>query len=134
MTASEICKVIDNDLIRLIHNIVVLIKIAVPIVLVILGMLDFAKGVIASKEDEIKKGQQTFIKRVISAFIVFFVITIVQLLMSFISSDDGGIWSCANQILNGIPNPEVSENIDRKNVENKEINNQEEIESTDNSE
>lgn len=118
MTASEICKVIDNDLIRLIHNIVVLIKIAVPIVLVILGMLDFAKGVIASKEDEIKKGQQTFIKRVVSAFVVFFVVTIVQLLMSFISPKDGGIWSCANQILNGVPNPEVSEKVDDKNGNN----------------
>ena len=118
MDASEICRSIDNDLIYLIHNIVLLIKIAVPIVLVILGMIDFAKGVIASKEDEIKKGQQTFFKRVIAAFIVFFIVTIVQLLMSFVS-DDGGVWTCANQILNGVPNPEVSEKVDDKNTENK---------------
>lgn len=108
MDASNICKYIDNDLIHLIHNIVLLIKIAVPIVLVILGMLDFAKGVIASKEDEIKKGQQTFFKRVIAAIIVFFVVTIVQLLMSFISSDDSSIWTCANQILNGESNFEYA--------------------------
>ena len=118
MDASEICRSIDNDLIYLIHNIVLLIKIAVPIVLVILGMIDFAKGVIASKEDEIKKGQQTFFKRVIAAIIVFFIVTIVQLLMSFVS-DDGGVWTCANQILNGVPNPEVSEKVDDKNTENK---------------
>lgn len=125
MDASNICKYIDNDLIHLIHNIVLLIKIAVPVVLVILGMIDFAKGVIASKEDEIKKGQQTFFKRVIAAIIVFFVVTIVQLLMSFISSDDSSIWTCANQILNGVPNAEVENNngnVDKGNAGSKASN------------
>lgn len=102
MNASGICSMIDSDLVHFIHSIVVLIKIAVPVVLVIFGMLDFMKGVIASKEDEIKKGQQIFIKRLIAGAIVFFVITIVQLVMSFVSNDDNSIWACANQILNGI--------------------------------
>lgn len=130
MDASNICKYIDNDLIHLIHNIVLLIKIAVPVVLVILGMIDFAKGVIASKEDEIKKGQQTFFKRVIAAIIVFFVVTIVQLLMSFISSDDSSIWTCANQILNGVPNAEVENNngnVENKGAEQKETQTKEEV-------
>ena len=101
MNASQICNMLDADLIRFIHNIIVIIKIAVPIILVILGMLDFAKGVTSGKEDEIKKGQGIFIKRLIAGACVFFVVTIVQLVMSFVSSDDNSFWNCANQILNG---------------------------------
>jgi hypothetical protein len=101
MSASEICGILDKDLVNFIHNIIVILKIAVPILLVIFGMIDFAKGVTAGKEDEIKKGQDIFIKRLIAAACVFFVVTIVQLVMSLVSSDDDSFWSCANGILNG---------------------------------
>ena len=110
MTATEICRLIDNDLIAFIHKIFVVIKIGVPVLLIILGMLDLGKGVVASKEDEIKKGQQIFIKRLVAAILVFFVVTIVQLVMNFASPDDGSFWTCANQILNGIPNRSVFDN------------------------
>lgn len=101
MDANQICDLLDSDLITFIHNIIVLLKIAVPVILVFLGMLDLAKGVISSKEEEIKKGQQTFIKRLIAGILVFLVVTIVQLVMGLISKDDSSIWNCANQILNG---------------------------------
>lgn len=84
----------------LISTAVLIIKIVVPILLIIFGMLDLGKSVIASKEDEIKKGQQTFIKRVIAAVIVFFVIQIVQLLVSFISRDQD-VTRCFNCFVNG---------------------------------
>lgn len=63
---------------------VTLIKIGVPIILVIFGMLDMGKAVMAQKEDEIKKGQQTLIKRCIAAAIVFFVVTIVELVVGLL--------------------------------------------------
>lgn len=84
----------------IIHTIIVLIKVVVPILLIIFGMLDLGKAVIASKEDEIKKGQQTFIKRIIAALIVFFVIQIVQLLVKFASSSDVDIINCMNCFIN----------------------------------
>lgn len=101
MNATQICNLLDADLVTFIHNVIVVIKIAVPIILVIFGMLDLAKGVMAGKEDEIKKGQQVFIKRIIAAVFVFLVITIVQLVMGVVSSDDNSFWNCADQILNG---------------------------------
>lgn len=101
MDATQICGLLDADLVTFIHNIVVVIKVAVPVILIIFGMLDFAKGVMAGKEDEIKKGQQVFIKRIIAAVFVFLVITIVQLVMGVVSSDDNSFWNCADQILNG---------------------------------
>ena len=57
--------------------------------------------VIAAKEDEIKKGQQTFIKRAIAAIIVFFVIQIVQIIVRFVSGNDQNIASCFNCFING---------------------------------
>lgn len=85
----------------LISTAILLIKIVVPILLIIFGMLDLGKAVVASKEDEIKKGQQTFIKRVIAAVIVFFVIQIVQLLIGFVSNGDQNISRCFNCFVNG---------------------------------
>lgn len=62
---------------------VIIIQIAVPVLLVIFGMLDLFKGIMAQKEDEIKKGQQIFIKRLISGALVFFVFVIVKVVISF---------------------------------------------------
>ena len=85
----------------IVSTIVTVIKIAVPILLIIFGMLDLGKAVIASKEDEIKKGQQTFIKRAIAAVIVFFVIQVVQIIVRFVSGNDQNIASCFNCFING---------------------------------
>lgn len=85
----------------IISTIVLIIKIAVPILLIIFGMLDLGKAVVASKEDEIKKGQQLFIKRAISAVLVFFVIQIVQIIIRFLASSEPSVVQCFNCFVNG---------------------------------
>ena len=86
-----------------VHTVILVIQIAVPIVLVIMGMLDLFKAITAQKEDEIKKGQQMFIKRLLAAAIVFFVIAIVKLLFSFVADDkNGNMIDCVNCFLNGV--------------------------------
>lgn len=92
---------IDMQIPRTVHLIIVVLKIAIPVILVILGMMDLLKGVTASKEDEIKKGQQMFIKRLIAAVLVFFVVTIVQLVISFAAKDSTNIMGCAKCFING---------------------------------
>jgi len=72
------------------------IQIAVPIVLVIMGSLDLTKAMTAGKEDEIKKGQQLFIKRLIYAALVFLVFIIVKLLISVVADNTSiDIMDCA---------------------------------------
>lgn len=92
---------VDNKIPNTVHTIILIIQIAVPILLVVFGMMDLMKGVMAQKEDEIKKGQQTFIKRLIAAAIVFFVIAIVKMVVSFVADDDQDIMSCFNAFVNG---------------------------------
>lgn len=102
LDAREICSNIGTEISTFIHNIILVIKIAVPIVLVLFGMLDLGKGVVAGKEDEIKKGQNTFIKRLLAGVIVFFMVSITQLVTSLIDKESGGeFWTCANKIMNG---------------------------------
>ena len=105
MILDDICGLIDDNLASLIHTAIIILKIAIPILLILYGMLDFGKGVIAGKEDEIKSGQHLFIRRAISAFLVFFVVTIVQTLILLVDdkneSNESDIWDCANMILNG---------------------------------
>lgn len=91
---------IDEKIPNAVHTVIVAIKVVVPILLVVFGMIDLMKGITAQKEDEIKKGQNIFIKRLITAAIIFFVISIVQLIISFVA-DDEGIMNCANCFING---------------------------------
>ena len=55
-----------------------LLKIATPIIIIITGMLDMLKAVSAQKEDEIKKGQQKFLRRLLAGAVVFLVFVIVE--------------------------------------------------------
>lgn len=86
--------------IKLIKNgLIPLLQIGIPILLIVFGMLDLGKAVIASKEDEIKKAQGILIKRIIYAVAVFFVVTIVVLVFNLLvtsgASENGDVrtWS-----------------------------------------
>ena len=95
--------VMDSMIPNLISTIINIIKIAVPILLVIFGMLDLGKAVMAQKEDEIKKGQQTFVKRLIAAVIVFLVIFVVQIVIGLVAprGENADVWSCFDCLING---------------------------------
>lgn len=100
---TNISTEIDVKIPDLVHKIILVIQIAVPVILVIFGMLDLFKGLTAQKEDEIKKGQQTLVKRLIAAAIVFFVVVIVKLLIGFVAGDDkDSIMKCASCFVNGV--------------------------------
>lgn len=89
---------------QLTSTIVDLLKIGVPVLLIIFGMLDFGKAVIAQKEDEIKKSQNLFIKRLLSAALVFFVFIIVEVVFNLVAGEDQtkneSIWNCVNCFIN----------------------------------
>ena len=61
------------------------IKIVIPVILIILGMLDMGKAVTSGKDDEIKKQMIVFLKRAIAAIVVFFIPSIVGLIMQIIN-------------------------------------------------
>ncbi len=103
---------VPDTLFNAVATIIRLIKIVVPILLIIWGMIDFAKSVIAKKEEDIKNYRKAFVSRLISALLVFLVIWIVQLALSLVSGVEkqshvegqttGDIWACSKKFINGV--------------------------------
>ena len=93
----------DTMIPELTNTAVTIIKIVIPVILIFFGMLDLGKAVMAQKEDEIKKGQQMFVKRLVAAVIVFLVFVIVQTVVSLVSNDSN-ITSCSKCFINADEN------------------------------
>lgn len=74
------------DVIKLLVNVVNILKWIIPMGLILFGMLDLGKAVIAGKEDEMKKAQGTLIKRMIYAVAIFLVVTIVTFVTGLVGS------------------------------------------------
>ena len=101
--SGEPLLVMDSMIPNLVSTAIDIIKIVVPILLVVLGMLDLGKAVMAQKDDEIKKGQQTFVKRLVAAVIVFLVVFVVQIVLGLVAprGENSNVWSCFDCIVNG---------------------------------
>ena len=69
-TVGDFCSS-TKDLLRVVGIVLYIFKIAIPIVIIALGMFDFGKAVIAEKEDEIKKQTKRLIYRVIAVDLIF---------------------------------------------------------------
>ncbi len=106
-TLPEACKDVPERIFNIVSLIITIMKFGIPVLLIIFGMLDLGKAVIASKEDEIKKGQQLFIKRTITAVIVFFVVVVVQLVIGLAAGENekDNIWNCVQGFVKGVDCP-----------------------------
>lgn len=94
------CKsLIGDNLAKKIEKYFNIIKIAIPIMLIALGIVDFAQAVFAGDEEKMKKAQKTFIRRIIASVLIFLTPILVKLLLllanevwSNISADGCGIF------------------------------------------
>lgn len=71
----------DPSIMELVNDVLKYPRFIVPIIILVLGTLDFFKAVMAGKEDEMKKAQKTFIKRVIIGVLVFLVPVLINAIM-----------------------------------------------------
>ena len=72
---------IDDDLRNKIGSYFNIIKIAVPIILIFFGIIEFSKAIFAGDEEQMKKAQKNFIIRLGIAVIFFLTPTIVDFLL-----------------------------------------------------
>ena len=102
-TENNICNMKDIPMALpiFISNIIKLFKIIVPIVLILMGMIDFTRAVISSDEKQMKESQSRFIRRILAAVIIFFVVAIVQFAFNAIGADNDNIVGCINCFVNG---------------------------------
>ena len=73
---------LSHRLIVWITNIFRWVKYILPVVVIILGILDFIKAIGADKDDELKKAQGRFIRRLIAAALVFIIPLILEFLLT----------------------------------------------------
>lgn len=88
---AESISLCDGDLkpvISLLKNVVQLFQFGIPILLIIFGLIDLGKAVIAGKEDEMKKAQGTLIKRFIYAVAAFLIVSLVSFAMGLVGSTE----------------------------------------------
>lgn len=52
-------------------------KIVIPILIIVFGMLDLGKAVVASKDDEIKKAIKSLAMRAVAGIVIFFIPSLV---------------------------------------------------------
>lgn len=64
------------------------IKIGVPIIFIIMGMLDFGKVVFGKPDKEMDKAKKSFGYRLVSAVLVFLVVSIVEMVLPLITTED----------------------------------------------
>lgn len=61
-------------------------KIAIPILIIVFGMIDLGKAVVASKDDEIKKALKQLMLRAVAGVVIFFIPNLVGLIFSMVNS------------------------------------------------
>ena len=79
---------LGDDLLDLLAEIFSYVQIAAPILLIVLGSVDFAQAVFSDDKDALKKATSRFVKRAIVCVVIFFVPLILNYLLNFV--DDIG--------------------------------------------
>ena len=76
---APIVKIIKNGVFPI-------VQIGIPILLIVFGTIDLGKAVISSDDKEVKQAQSRLIKRCIYAVAIFFITTIVSIIMSLVAT------------------------------------------------
>ena len=94
------CGCMPASLTDLTSRMYLLLKIAAPALLLIIGGFEMVKAMTAADESAIKKAQQKLIKKVVAAAAVFVLLTAIQLLASVLGADTDAM-QCLDYLLNG---------------------------------
>lgn len=86
--ATSTCQTLKPFL-NIVGYVVIIVKIVIPILLIVFGMLDVGKSVIASKPDEVSKNLRSFAMRCVGAVLIFFIPSIVSVLINAVAQTGG---------------------------------------------
>lgn len=89
LTSCE--EVLGSSMLELLQYFFDIFKYAVPLIVMVLIMVDFAKAVLAGSEDQIKKAQSTAVKRLVLGVALFLLPTLIDFLLGLIGIGTCGI-------------------------------------------
>ena len=62
------------------------LKVIIPIIIIVLGTVDFAKAVINEKDDDLSSAARTLIRRILIGVFIFFIPTIVSVIFNRVAT------------------------------------------------
>ncbi len=80
---------------RFIGYILFIIKILIPVILIIMGSINFGKAVLDSNNDSVKKAGITFATQIVSAVVIFLIPTIVNFVFGLLPQENVSYENCA---------------------------------------
>lgn len=100
-TDSAACQDQDiGNVVYLVKKLVGIMEIAAPVIVIILGSVDFLKATMAKDEQEMDKDKKRFVNRLILAVIIFLIFAVFQLITNILVAadvDHSNAWlSCWN--------------------------------------
>ena len=99
IVTGDVCDTSSNTffIFQIAYTVVLVIQIAVPFVLIVLGSIDFFKSVVAGDEKEMKQKRKPFVQRLIAAVVIFLLPFLINLIIKtfFSKSQFGDCWNKA---------------------------------------
>ena len=84
----------------IIFTIIDIVKIVVPLLIIVLGMIDYTKATTSSDEKALQKSTLALLRRLIAGVVVFFVPTIITAFISLLNNATGGNFTIEECIIN----------------------------------
>lgn len=73
-----------HELLQVVGWILTIVKIVIPLVIIVLGLIDLGKAAVSSKPEEIKKSATSLAWRAAGGILIFFVPTLVMVIFGFV--------------------------------------------------
>ncbi len=75
-----------HSLLGLVGWAITIFKIAIPLIIIVLGVIDLGKAAVSSKPEEIKKSAISLVWRFVGGIVIFFIPTIIMLVFGFVGN------------------------------------------------
>ena len=96
------CGWLPENTMLLIHNLYNIVRFLIPVLIVIMGAMDFVKSIASANNDAIRKNTNAFVQKLIAAAIAFIIPATVNQIAKVIGDNySSNAMVCVNQILNG---------------------------------
>lgn len=80
---------------RFIGYLLVVVKIVIPIILIVMGSLDFGKAIMDSNQDAVKKATHMFATRIITGVVIFLLPTVVNFVFGLLPNNKNNFEKCS---------------------------------------
>lgn len=81
---------------KFVSKLVTLVQILIPVILIVVGMIKYAKAVTSGEEKVIKETNSSFIRSIITGISIFLVVAIVKFAFGLLGSEGNGALYCVS--------------------------------------